>query len=252
MIGRARWLDSIEGKAYRRLRELRERGLWDGRPPVPVDHVLEHLLDLSISWETVLEKDDEEILACLRPETRQVVLNERYRNRFESVPGLERFCKGHEAGHADVYALCAVADQIQLLPHYQYRPTKRSTPHGDVAVLTSRLRGLPRSVRTDVLQKLKGEERERRAAGEDTPLERRAVEHYAAVLLMPEEAVKASAAAVDLSRWPNVYALASEFDVSRVAMRIRLEELGLIHGVGPDGRILMTNPALAGQTDLFS
>jgi hypothetical protein len=247
-MSRSAWLDSIEHKAYRRLRQLRERGLWDGVPPVPIDHVLEHLLDLSISWEDVVEEPDEEILACLRPETREVVMNERYRERFERIGGLEEFSKAHEAGHADVFALCADPEQIPLLPTSGYRPKHRSATRGVVAVLTVRLKELSPEMRSEVLRELKNHERTQQARGEDSPLERRAVEHYGAVLLMPEDIVRACAKGVDLSQWSEIVALATKFHVSRTAMRIRLEELRLIYPVGVQSR----NPAGVGQEDLFS
>ncbi len=247
-MSRSAWLDSIEHKAYRRLRQLRERGLWDGVPPVPIDHVLEHLLDLSISWEDVNEDPGEEILACLRPERREVVMNERYRERFERITGLEEFSKAHEAGHADVFALCADSEQIHLLPKSLYHPKHRSAAHGEVSVLTARLKALSPEMRSEVLRELKNQEHALKARGEDSPLERRAVEHYAAVLLMPEDVIRTYAKGVDLSEWSGVVVLATKFQVSRTAMRIRLEELRLIHARGIQSR----NPTTVGQEELFS
>jgi hypothetical protein len=64
------WYGKIERLSFARLHELqraRENGrppLWDGIPPVPVEHVAEHLLGLSIVFEEIEEAEGEEILGC--------------------------------------------------------------------------------------------------------------------------------------------------------------------------------------------
>src|SRR2546429_9300367 len=141
----------VEERAYMRLRELRTRGLWDGSPPVPVEHVVEHLLNLTISWEVVTEQDGEQILACLRPETMEVVLNEVHRKRFETAQGLERFSIAHEAGHADVFAVAALSAQLGLLGEQLYRPNQRSATHGPVAVIAAPLSGLSPDMRAEIM-----------------------------------------------------------------------------------------------------
>ncbi len=241
----------VEERAYSRLRQLRDRGLWDGRPPVPVEHVIEHLLKLAISWEVVSEQAGEQILACLRPEAMEVVLNESHRVQFEDIPGLERFSLAHEAGHADVFALTALSEQLGLLAKDVYRPAQRSAVRGPVAVILSRVPGVSREALREVMQAVMDSDRARHVAGEDTPFVRRTVDHYAAVLLMPEETVRSVSDGLDLSSWPTIQTLASEFQVSRTAMRIRLEECGLIQGVDERGRVVLRDHDLADQGELF-
>lgn len=236
------WINLIEHRAYARLRELRSRGLWDGTPPIPVDFIAEHLLDLRISWEQINEKDSEVIFACLRPDSRELVLNERHRSRFANYPGLERFSKAHEIGHADVFALGALASQIPLLARGQYLPVRRTATKGDVTLIQPYLRHLPPQARADVFEGIAAWERDRKASGEDSPLVRRAVDHYAAVLLMPGDLVAREAAGRDLATPKEVSALAGRFVVSVAAMRIRLKELGLIFGVDDTGRVLLDDP----------
>jgi hypothetical protein len=244
------WSHRIEEKAYRRLQQLREKSLWTGAVPVPVDHVIEHLLGLSIVWEVIPEDPDEQILACLRPEKGQVVLNERHVELFRDKPGLERFSKGHEAGHADVFALVGETDQLKLFADSCYRPRRRSAPGGDVSVLRNRLRGLDPETRIEVMRELVQDERRRQAAGDDSPLERSAVEHYAAVLLMPEPLVRELARQGDLAGWPFHYQLAEAFGVTISAMIVRLKELGLVFDV-VDRAIVVENPAFRSQGKLF-
>ncbi|MBL0937887.1 MAG: hypothetical protein IBJ03_03270 [Gemmatimonadaceae bacterium] len=251
MVRASRWLDQIEERAYSRLRQLRQRGLWDGKPPVPIEHLIEHILELNLRWEVIQEESGESVFACLRPATREIVLNEIHRERFQNQPGLERFSIAHEAGHADVFAVVREADQIGLLVGLGYRPQRRSATNGEVFSLHTRLRELPRAIRTEVMQGLAARERERRAAGEDSPLERRAVDHYAAVLLMPAEQVRAAAAAITLRSQRDIRRLADSFLVSTDAMRIRLQELGLIHSVAKDGTVQITDPATRLQGSLF-
>ena len=247
----SRWLRQIEDRAYGRLQQVRQRGLWNGKPPVPVELILEHALNLRISWEVIDEEPGETIFACLRPGTRQVVVNERHRSLFESQPGLERFSLAHEGGHADVFALAGRANERPLLEAMSYRPQLRSAAKGPVVSLAPRLRQLSPETRTAVLQELADQERARRVAGEDSPLVRRAVDHYAAVLLMPADLVRTAAAGRDVSSWQTVSDLARLFAVSKSALRIRLQEVGLIFGVDDAGAILLTDPAHRGQQSLF-
>lgn len=251
MAGTSRWLGQIEERAYSRLRQLRQRGLWNGQPPVPVEHLVEHILELHIRWEVIQEEPDESIHACLRPATREIVLNETHRNRFQDQPGFERFSIAHEAGHADIFAAVGEADQIGLLAGIDYRPQRRSAINGDVFSLHARLRGIPQPIRTEVMQGLAALERQRRAVGADSPLERRGVDHYAAVILMPAEQMRAAVAATSLKSRRDIRQLADTFIVSAAAMGIRLQELGLIHSVAQDGTVLTTDPAAQLQGSLF-
>ena len=93
------------------------------------------------------------------------------------------------------------------------------------------------------METLRESDRKRQAAGEDTLLARRTVDHYAAVLLMPEEAVRSAARGLTFSGWSEIQMLAKTFQVSRTAMRIRLEECGLIHGVTEQGEIILQDPS---------
>jgi hypothetical protein len=250
MVASLWWQRRIEEIAYRRLRQLTERGLWDGFPPVPIDHVIEHLLALTIVWETIAEEPDEEILACIRPGTSELVLNETHLELFKQNPGLERFSKAHEAGHADVFGLTAQRDQLTIFPESHYKPKRRSSTRGDVNVITRKLRELDGRTRAAVLRELNDETRRRQAEGEDPPLQRRSVDRYAATILMPEEQVRDRAHRGDLTSWPFVYELARGFAVSTTAMLVRLKELRLVFDV--DGRrIVLQDPALLDQTSLF-
>lgn len=238
MASQSWWMHRIEEKAYARLRRLRELSLWDGSAPVPIDHVLEHVLDLAISWEEVEEPPGRQVLACLRPETREVVLNERYAPQFRQKPGLLRFSKGHEAGHADVFAIVAEADQLKFLGSSHYHPRRCSATKGNVWVIGSRLRELEPEYRTEVMREILQLERQRRAQGEDSDVERRSVDHYAATLLMPADLVRNELSERDSANWSDLYEVADRLGVSITAFTIRLKELGIIRDI-VDGRIVL-------------
>jgi hypothetical protein len=250
------WLGRIEERTALRLRQLRQRALWDGWPPVPVEHVIEDLLELSITFEMIEEDEDEEILGSLRAEDREVVLNERHMATFEAIPGRRRFTLAHEAGHADMYALaeCAAQGELAVLLGSAYKPRHKSAPGGPVAVvslrLAERLRRLPPAHRTEFYRRLCEAERARYAEGHDTPLVRRTVDTYAAMLLMPAELVRAHAARYELTDYAQLRDLAAAFAVSTTAMRHRVVDLRLAFA-GPDGALRMTDPAHAGQGELF-
>ena len=94
--------EALEELTARRLREY-ERKI--GKPvalPVPVEEVIEQVLDLCILWEDVEEQRGEMILAGLKRRTRTVVVNEKHLKLFDGKPGLLRSTLGHEAGHWDI------------------------------------------------------------------------------------------------------------------------------------------------------
>lgn len=266
--GQRLWYDRIEQLAYARLAQLRAKKcaddtvLWDGSPPVPVEHVAEQVLGLSISYEPVEERAGEEILGCLRPETGEIVLNDHHSERFRNIPGVERFTIGHECGHADVFGQVALRSAGSLFPESHAAPVrpKRSASKGEVTVLElganldvfNRItRGLSREDRTKVMRRLKEDERSAIASGADSPLVRRAVDHYAASLLMPADLVRLAVKAVDLSANAAIRLLAKTFEVSRQAMSIQLEYLGLIYGIDDRGAVLLENPRHEGQIKLI-
>jgi hypothetical protein len=248
------WRNWIDQRALRQLQRLIQRGLWDGTPPVPVDHVLEQNLQLTISVELVQEPVGTRILGCLRPAARMVVLNEVHRELFERVPGTEAWTKGHEAGHADCYALADLAtEQGALLGLGTYAPWHGQATRGPVQAvcledLNAALRGQPRAVRTAVYESLRADERVRVQRGEDTPLERRTVDRYAAALLMPEDLMRRVVGHRQVCAWNEVYDLAELFGVSVEAMKYRLIELGL--AAPPVGPVSAATAAGQGELDL--
>jgi hypothetical protein len=233
-------------------------------PPVPVEDIAERLLDLSIVRdEEIEEAEGEVVLGCIRPGTKEIVLNQRHAAAFEQHPGRERYTIGHEIGHADVYGEVAVASQHEVFRGLamMHTPKKSSATRGTVQVvraaftpqMAAMLARCTPDVKAEVLPRLRDAE-VKAASGADSPLVRRAVEHYAATLLMPRDLLTAVIRdeQVDLTAAGAISRLARRFVVSWSAMRIQLEELGLIHGIDEStGRVLLEDPRQRDQMKLF-
>jgi hypothetical protein len=67
---------------------------------------------------------------------------------------------------------------------------------------------------------------------------------------MPSRLLLPAIEDVDLLRWPNLYRLRDKFSVSITALKIRLENLGLIY-VDPDGGLHRSKAEADGQLPLL-
>ena len=65
--------------------------------PVPVERILEDVLDLSILWDDISEPPNQSILAALDPGSKTVVFNESRRTLLTDTPGLYYTVLAHEA-----------------------------------------------------------------------------------------------------------------------------------------------------------
>ena len=226
----------IEEIAQSRLAEL-ERLL--GRPlapPIPIDLIAEKVLGLDFLWEPIDELPGEQILGGLIAKKRLIVLNENRRALFVEKPGLERSTKGHEMGHWDLFIDKSSLDHPTLFDAVEDGPfAYRSSSVGGVAVIKA------------LYSDAEGQELLRKIhARADEPDEARAVNRYAATLSMPAEMIRAEAMKIDRTRWPNLYRLAEKYEVTISALRVRLEQLGLLY-VDKDGKLYESTDAASGQ-----
>ena len=67
-------------------------------PPIPVERILEDVLDLSILWDTIPEEPGQSILAGLDPNNKTVVFNELRLALIEETPGLYNTVLGPRIG----------------------------------------------------------------------------------------------------------------------------------------------------------
>ncbi|WP_251980311.1 ImmA/IrrE family metallo-endopeptidase [Salinibacter ruber] len=165
-----------------------------------------------LRWEYDLI-EDESTLAALYPESQVVKLNELFADRFEEVSGFDRFTKGHEVGHWVLH----VEDLGDSSP--------------------------PLDAGTDG-------ERVFCRDGSDDWTERQA-DWFAAGLLMPEPHVNEAVSGYDSMSWSTIERLSEQFDVSKEAMKVRLERLGLAYVDEETGRVYRSRGEAQGQQTLF-
>src|SRR6266540_6280795 len=159
-------------------------------PPVPVEWIAEHVLDLRIVWDTLATDAAAPVLGGLDAIRGEIVLNERESRRFGAFAGLEAFTLAHEIGHW----------LLHVPPLHRRQPL------------------LPGLTRTRTL----GCGGTNRATAE----REQQADRFAALLLMPARLLLPRCAGLDLTRFPARYRLRDEFGVSISAMNLRLKSLG--------------------------
>ena len=107
----------IERRANRLLGRYEAQYEPISNPPIPVERILEDVLDLGILWDTIPEEPGQSILAGLDPNNKTVVFNESRLALIEETPGLYNTVLGHEAGHWEAHVDPALLDQTPL-PHF--------------------------------------------------------------------------------------------------------------------------------------
>ena len=162
-------------------------------PPVPVERILEDVLDLSILWDDISEPPRQSILAALDPGEKTVVFNESRRTVITDTPGLYYTVLAHEAGHWEIHV-----------------------DHGHLAQ-----RPLPNLGRDFSCLY--------RSSGPGQDLREVQAHRFMGFLLMPSEMLKEAVKDVDLLRWPVLYELRETFQVTITALKVRLERLGLLY-----------------------
>ena len=182
-------------------------------PPVPVERILEDLLDLNILWDDISEPPQQSILAALDPGERTVVFNESRRTVIIDTPGLYYTVLAHEAGHWEVHV-----------------------DHGHLAQ-----RPLPNLGRDFSCLY--------RSSGPGQDLREVQAHRFMGFLLMPSEMLMEAIIDVDLLRWPALYELRERFQVTITALKVRLERLGLLY-VTEDGDLYPSRQEYEGQMRL--
>ena len=160
--------------------------------PIPIELIVEQTYKLEILWEEVPEPTGTVILGGLAPRERRIVLNMRHQSMFEQWLGPERFTLAHELAHWIYDA--DNPDQIAMdfgEPPEELYCYRRESPR-----LSEHLR-----IREVNANKL------------------------AAHLLLPEDLVRQSNIDEVLKDLPGT---ANRWQVSRTALHIRLQDLGLI------------------------
>lgn len=203
----------IEGMACRLLGRY---GSIRGRvstPPVPIERIVEDVLDLNIVWDTVPERQNQTIVATLDPYSRTILFNESRRTLIDETPGLYNTALAHEAGHWMAHVDQGLLTQ-QPLPEFDY--------HFNCLFHYSRASQEPREAEAH---------------------------KFMGFLLMPSQLLSEVTTDVDLLSWPALYGLRGLFQVTITALRIRLEQLNRLY-VTEDGQIYPSRQEYDGQMRL--
>lgn len=229
----------IEEIAQSRLVELQRQLGRPLSPPIPIDLIAEKILGLDFLWQPIKELPGEKILGGLIAKERLILLNENHKDLFTEKPGLERSTKGHEMGHWDLFIDKATLSYPTLFQSAEKSPfVFRSSPAGDVVVIRA-LGGDPEG--WNLIREIQSRS--------DEPDEARAVNRYASALSMPADLMRQEALKIDRTQWRNLYQLAKKFDVTISALRVRLEQLGMLY-VDPAGKLYESREAASGQARL--
>ena len=184
-------------------------------PPVPVERILEDVLDLNILWDRVSEPLGQSILAELDSGLRTVTFNESRRTLITETPGLYYTVLAHEAGHWEVHV-----DQGLL--------AQRPMPSFERAFSCLY-----------------------RSSGPGQSLQEVQAHRFMGFLLVPSEMLLETVKDADLLSWPVLYELRDRFQVTITALKVRLERLGLLY-VAEDGRLYPSRQEYDGQVRLHT
>jgi hypothetical protein len=220
--------------AAQRLTELELRLGTPLTPPIPIERFVEEVLELNLLWDRITELPGEQILAGLQAPEQLIILNETHCPLFEEKPGLLRGTIGHEAGHWDLYFGTEVLQHPSLFAADESPFVLRNASRGEVEVM-KRLISCPEG--QELLRNIR--------ARSDEPEEKRAVNRYAAAILMPQPLLRDYALNIDRTKWPNLYELAGAFEVTITALTVRLQQLGLL--AIKDGQLFTSPEEAMGQ-----
>ena len=200
----------LEGRANHLLSRYESLYGTVSRPPVPVERILEDVLDLNILWDKVSEPPGQSILAELDSSLKTVVFNESRRTLITETPGLYQTILAHEAGHWEVHVDHALLAQSPL-PGFEHHMKWLYRGSGSV----------------------------------QDPLEVQA-HRFMGFLLMPSTILLEAARDVDLLSWTALYRLRDRFEVTISALKVRLERLGLVY-VTEEGNLYPSRQEYEGQ-----
>ena len=242
--------DQIERDAIVLLREYELAQDLTIAPPIPVEEILESHLGLTLDFDDLHEKldlpipdDGPEVFGALWVDARSVFIDQSLDP--EDHPGREgryRFTLGHEIGHWRLHRECLRRNLSQLSlfaagaePTLVCRTSQAKEPIEWQADFFAANLLMPREMVVESWQGRFGDRRSRIVRGrKESPRQHASLSD-----------LKRSIAAYEHTRHSDTLdsfarPFAEQFGVSPIAMRIRLEKLGLLHHEVPRQRSLGT------------
>jgi len=180
-------------------------------PPVPIEEIIDLVVDIPIVREAIPDYHGSPVLAKLVARgyphpALEIIVNDNKHLFFEQYKGTEEYSLAHELGH-DVLHIDHGSLNTLLLPETQEK-----------SITLCRMNS--------------NEERDRNAKRREFQAER-----FAACILMPQDLLRAACAKVDIYHWPDLYSLKDQFRVTISALTNRLKELHLV-AITPDRKLV--------------
>lgn len=238
------WRDAdLEVETASRIAEYEQKLGRKVVPPIPLESIAETLFDLTLLYQEIVEPPLLQILGGLAVAEKTIVINGKHLPDFRAVPGRERFTLAHEIGHWDLYEQRRSSRQGDFFGGKHARDTRmvcRSAGGLDLKVIAQAWKDDKLHAGLSFLQHTG-----------DKPIEGRAVDRYASMLLMPKHLLLPAVAGVRIDSRRDLGPLAELFGVSKTALAYRLSKLkkvyvsddGVLHGCSRD--------VFAGQGSLF-
>lgn len=236
--------EHIEDVTSRRIRQYEDKAQVQVTLPVPAEEIVEQVLCLNILWDTITEQPGEMILAGLVRRTRTIVMNETHLALFEGKPGLRNSTLVHEAGHADLEG--ELGDRGPSLFESESEPDRivyRHSPKVTDRIAVLHQLALRNEQAYRLLRKL--------TQGQDTPEQKSAVDRYQNAFLLPKWLLAEAVGRYDVTRWPDLYALADEAQVNISNLVTRLVRLEMVFIPQGTKTIYRSKDQYTGQKSLF-
>jgi Zn-dependent peptidase ImmA (M78 family) len=164
--------------------------------PIPIEEIIEFHYGLEIAWEDIDHlKADGIVMAAIYPTEKTIVMNDSQKVLFEEKIGTRNFTFAHELGHWVLHA----TDETQL--SLELETDKK------VFYCRSKSKKPPEEFQADM---------------------------FAGCILMPRPIIVSSINKIKAERtvtWKDLYILKDSFDVSISALKVRIEQLELLHFV---------------------
>lgn len=182
--------------------------------PIPIERIVEDYFRIDLLWDKVDEGEGGRILAGLNGRKSLIVFNEDERSLIDGTPGLYNTILGHETGHRVLHFDPALQYQAELA-----------------------------GVGGDFHCKFRGED-------VGNGWEEIQAHKFMGYVLLPEELLKSLIAGRDLLRWPVLYEIREECQVTISALVHRLSDMGRTY-VDKESRLFPSRAEAAGQGRLF-
>jgi IrrE N-terminal-like domain len=180
-------------------------------PPVPIEEIIDLVVDIPIVREAIPDYYGSPVLAKLVARgyphpALEIIVNEDKQLFFDQYKGTEEYSLAHELGHDVLHIDHGSLNTLLLLETQEQSVT--------------------------LCRMNSNEERDRNAKRREFQAER-----FAACILMPQDLLRAACARVDIYHWPDLYSLKDQFRVTISALTNRLKELHLI-AITPDRKLM--------------